>query len=139
MIFKMIESDFGIKYNGVSYNFDHVQNLQIEDPQNTKLVRGSNAGNKVGISYTEGVKDAKKITVTIIGMSIDLKAVLDQIYENQDRCDVFCISRKDGSSKMGRNAVLSNQPQQLQLDDSSESMNVALSFETFDLTETHKT
>lgn len=138
MIFKIYNSDFGIKYNGVDYQFTHVGDLQIEDPEMTKLVRGSNASNKLGLIYKEGIKDPKKITVTIMGMSIELKAVLDQVYENKDRVDVYCIDRSDGSSKMGRNAVLTQQPQQIQLDDSAESMNVVLAFETFDLTETHK-
>jgi hypothetical protein len=42
MIFKMYDCDFGIKLNGVTYDFEHVQDLQIEDPENTRLTRGSN-------------------------------------------------------------------------------------------------
>jgi len=138
MIFKIYDCDFGIKYNGVNYDFTHVDNLQIEDPENTKLVRGANAGNKLGLIYKEGIKDPKKITVTIIQMSIELKAVLDQAYENKDRLDVYCISRVDGSSKIAKNAVLCQMPQQLQVDQSAESLSVALAFESFDLTEVHK-
>lgn len=138
MIFKMYDCDFGIKYNGVNYDFEHVQDLQIEDPENTRLVRGANAGNKLGLVYKEGIKDPKRITVTIMNMSAALKAVLDSAYENKDRLDVFCINRNDGSSKMAKNAVLSQQPQQLTIDDSPESMNVALVFESFDLSEVHK-
>ncbi len=137
-IFKIYESDFGIKYNGVNYDFTHVQNLVIEDPENTKLVRGANAGNKVGLPYKEGLKDGKKITVTIIGMDATLKEVLQQAYDNQDRLDVYCISRKDGSSKMGKNSVLCQQPQQVNIDEGPDAMNVILAFETFDLQETHK-
>lgn len=138
MIFKIYDSDFGIKYNGVNYDFEHVTGIQIEDPEATKLTRGANASNKIGISYKEGVKEPKKWTVTIIGMSLALKTVLDAAYESRDRLDVYCISRVDGSSKFGRNAVLSTQPQQLTVDDSPESMNVALMFETFDSSEVHK-
>lgn len=138
MIFKIYDCDFGIKYNGVNYTFTHVVNLQIEDPETTKLTRGANAGNTTGLVYREGVKEPKKWTVTIMDMSAELKAVLDQAYANRDRLDVFCISRSDGSSKMGKNAVLSMQPQQLQLDDTPESMNVALTFETFESSEVHK-
>jgi hypothetical protein len=139
MIFKIYESDFGIKYNGVSYDFTHIHSMQIEDPENTKLIRGANGGNKLGLVYKEGIKEPKKITVTIIGMSIELKTVLDQAYVNKDRLDVYCISRVDGSSKMGKNSVLCMQPQQLNIDEGPESMNVALVFETFDLSEVHKT
>lgn len=138
MIFKIYESDFGIKLNGVNYDFTHIQSLQIEDPENTKLVRGSNGGNKLGLVYKEGIKEPKKITVTIIGMSAELKAVLDDVYNNKDRVDAYCVSRVDGSSKIAKNSVLSMQPQQLTLDEGPESMNVALVFESFDLVEVHK-
>jgi hypothetical protein len=136
--FQIYDCDFGIKLNGVSYYFTHVQSMAIEDPETTKLIRGANAGNKTGLVYKEGLKDAKKITVTILDMSAELKAVLDTAFEDKSRLDVFCISRTDGSSKMGRNAVLASQPQQLQIEESAESLNVALVFETFDLSEVHK-
>ena len=138
MIFKIYDCDFGIKYNGVNYDFDHVSELQIEDPESTKLVRGANASNKTGLVYKEGIKDPKKWTVTIMGMSIALKAVLDAAYDAKDRLDVYCINRENGSSKIGKNAILSMQPQQLQLSDSPDSMNVNLVFETFDSSEVHK-
>lgn len=138
MIFKIYDSDFGIKYNGVNYDFTHVQDLQIEDPEMTRLVRGANASNKTGLVYKEGIKEPKKWTVTILGMDAALKTVLDVAHTNRDRLDVYCISRIDGSSKMAKNAVLCQQPQQLTIDDSPESMNVALIFETFDSSEVHK-
>ncbi len=138
MIFKIYESDFGIKYNGVNYDFTHVQSLTIEDPENTKLVRGANGGNKLGLVYKEGIKEPKKMTVTVIGMSQELKGVLETAYTNKDRLDAYCISRIDGSSKMAKNSILSMQPQQLNIDEGPESMNVALVFESFDLVEVHK-
>lgn len=138
MIFKIYESDFGIKYNGVNYDFTHVSSLVIDDPENTKLVRGANSGNKLGLVYKEGLKDAKKITVTIIGMDLDLKTILDQAFQNKDRLDAYMVSRVDGSSKMAKNSVLSMQPQQINIDEGPESMNVVLVFESFDLVETHK-
>ncbi len=138
MIFKIYESDFGIKYNGVNYDFTHVQSLTIEDPENTKLVRGANGGNKLGLVYKEGIKEPKKMTVTVIGMSQELKGVLETAYANKDRLDAYCISRIDGSSKMAKNSILSMQPQQLNIDEGPESMNVALVFESFYLVEVHK-
>lgn len=138
MIFKIYDSDFGIKYNGVNYDFEHVNDLKIDDPESTKLVRGANASNKLGLAYKEGLKEPKKWSVTIIGMSSALKLVLDGAYEAKDRMDVYCISRVDGSSKMAKNAILSQQPQQLEVSDSPESMNVVLMFETFDSSEVHK-
>jgi hypothetical protein len=138
MIFKIYNSDFGIKLNGVNYEFDHVKSVVITDPEKNKLVRGSNAKNKIGLSYKEGLKDPKVWTIPILSMSADLKAVLDLAFENRDRMDVFCVDRSDGSMKMAKNAVLCNRPQQLTIDESPESMEVSLEFETFDSSEVHK-
>ena len=138
MIFKIYNCDFGVKINSVSYDFEHVSELQIEDPERNRLTRGSNAKNKIGLSYKDGLKDPKKWTIPILNMSAELKLVLDAAFDNQTRCEVYAIDRTDGSSKMAKNAILSNRPQQLALDETAESMNVSLEFETFDSTETHK-
>ena len=139
MVFKLTNCDFGIKINGVNYEFDMIDSLTIEDPQFTRITRGANALNKEGLIYTEGGKDPKTITVTILGMSQALKAVLDDTYVNKERIEaVYCIDRKDGSSKMAKNAILCQMPQQLTVDESAESLNVALIFQSFDLVETHK-
>ena len=59
MIFKIYDCDFGVTLNGTNYDFVHVNSLTIEDNEKTKLVRGANAGNKVGLAYREGLRDAK--------------------------------------------------------------------------------
>lgn len=138
MIFKIYDCDFGIKIAGVSYEFIHVNNFTIEDPENTKLTRGANASNKLGLVYKEGVKEPKRVTVTIMDMSITLKDVLDAAYVAQTRMDVYAISRSDGSSKMAKNAVLSQVPQQLTIDEGADTLTVSLSFESFDLSEVYK-
>jgi hypothetical protein len=138
MIFKIYNSDLGIKINGQDYQFTHVEGMAIENPEQNRLIRGANASNKVGLSYKEGIREPKRLTVTIIGMSPELKAVLDSAYQNQTRLEAYCIDRLDGSSKIARNAVLSQEPMQLAVDETAESMNVALVFESFDLSEVHK-
>ncbi len=138
MIFKLYDCDFGVTINGVNYDFDHVNNLQIEDPEKTKLIRGGNASNKLGLIYKEGVKDAKTITVTIIGMTADMSALLKTAYADKTRLDCYCVSRVDGSSKIAKNAILAQEPKQLSVDDTAESMNVALVFESYDVSEIHK-
>lgn len=138
MMFKLYNCDFGIKYNGVSYDFEHVAELQIEDPERNRLTRGANAKNKIGLAYKDGLKDPKRWTIPILNMSAALKAVLDEVFETQSRVECYAIDRTDGSSKMAKNALLSNRPQQLTLDESAESMNVSLEFETFDSSENHK-
>ncbi len=138
MIFKMYDCDFGVKVNGVPYAFEHVAELTIEDPERNRLTRGANAGNSVGLAYKEGLKEPKRWTIPILNMSAELKGVLDGVWADQTRVEVYCISRVDGSSKMAKNAVLSNKPQQLAINDTPEAMNVSLEFETFDSGEVHK-
>lgn len=139
MIFKIYNSDFGIKINGVNYEFTDVDSLQIEDPEYNRLTRGANGRNKKGLPYKEGVKDPKRWTVNIMGMSPELKSVLDDLYKNQTFIDsVYCIDRTDGSGKMAKSAILSQRPQQLTIDDTPESLSIALAFESFDLEEIHK-
>lgn len=138
MIFKIYNCDFGVKVNGTSYDFEHVAQVTIEDPERNRLTRGINAKNTTGLAYKDGLKDPKKWTVPILQMSAALKTVLDDCFKNQTRLDVYCIDRSDGSSKMAKNAIMSNRPQQLTLDDSAESMQVSLEFETFESNEDHK-
>ncbi len=138
MIFKIYNCDFGIKIAGVPYDFEDVAELTIDDPEKNRLTRGSNAKNKTGLAYKEGVKDPKKWTIPILNMSADLKGVLDQAFVDQTRLEVYCIDRGDGSSKMAKQAVLCNKPQQLKIDDQPDSMNVSLEFETYDSSEVHK-
>jgi hypothetical protein len=139
MLFKLYECDFGLTLNGVNYDFEHVENLQIEDPEKTRLIRGGNAGNKTGLAYKEGIKEAKTVTLTVIGMPFALYALLKTAYEEKTRLDCYCVSRVDGSSKIAKNSILSVEPKQLSIDDSAESMNLALVFESFDVSEVHKT
>jgi len=138
MIFKIYDCDFGIKVKGVSYDFEHVSSLQIEDPERNRITRGANARNKVGLAFKDGLKEPKRWTIPILNMSLELKAVLDDAYDNVTRVECYCIDRKDGSSKIAKSAVLSNKPQQLNIEDNAESLEVMLEFETFDSSENHK-
>ncbi len=139
MIFKLYDCDVGVTLEGVTYSFVHVDEVTYEDPETTKLIRGANLGNKLGLAYKEGSKEAKKIGLTVKGMPAELHTLLKNAYANQTRMGVFCISRVDGSSKTGKNCILSSSPKQLKLDDSPESMNTTLQFESFDIDEVHKT
>ena len=137
-IFKIYDCDFGVTLNGVNYDFDHVENLQIDDPETTELIRGSNAGNKTGLIYTQGLKEPKTITLTVIGISMELHNLLKAAYTAKTRMDCYVVSRLDGSSKIAKNAVLSQEPKQLSVSDAAESMNTALIFKSFDVSEEHK-
>lgn len=137
-IFKIYNCDFGVKIGGVPYDFTDVAELTIDDPEKNRLTRGGNAKNKIGIAYKEGVKEPKTWTLPILNMPAALKEVLDDAFEKQTRLDVYCIDRTNGASKMAKQAILCNRPQQLALNDTPDSMNVSLEFQTFDSSETHK-
>lgn len=128
MSFKLYDCDVGIKIDGVSYDFDHVNSIEIEDPEMTNLTRGANGKNDEGIVFKEGVREPKVWTVPIMQMSIELKGVLDAAYAAQTRMDVYCVSRSDGSSKMLKKAILKQKPQQLNVDESADSLAVQLMF-----------
>jgi hypothetical protein len=132
---KLYDCDVGITLRGVNYEFEHVDSVSIEDPERTRLIRGGNAKNKLGIAYTEGVKDAKTVTTSVIGIPAALHVLLTDAFNTKERLDFWAISRQDGSSKMAKNAVLSQKPMQPTLDDSAESLNTPLVFESFDVTE----
>lgn len=138
MIFKLYDCDIGITLNGVNYEFEHVDSVTVEDPKRVRLTRGANQKNKVGLSYVEGVKEATTLTTSVIGIPAELHALLTEAHEKETRMDFYCISRQDGSSKMAKNAVLSQKPQQANLDDTPESLNTSLAFESFDVGEVHK-
>jgi hypothetical protein len=134
----MYDCDFSLTIRGVTYTFTEVENLQIDDPERTKLIRGSNAGNKTGLAYKEGLKEPKTITLTVIGIPAELHTLLKDVYDKKERLDCNCISRVDGSAKIAKNAIMAQSPKQLNLDDTAESMNTALIFESFDVSEVHK-
>lgn len=138
MIFKMYDCDFGVTINGTNYGFTHVVSVVIEDPERRRLRRGSNASNDVGIDYREGLSEAKTTTATILGITKDLHNLLKQCFRDGTRMDFYAINKKDGSGKTSKNAVLSQDPKQLNMDDSPESMQLVLVFESFNVSEVHK-
>ncbi len=130
---KLLDCDVGLTIEGINYEFVHVDSVTVEDPEETNLTRGANAGNKVGIVFKEGVKDPTRITVPVMGMSTSLHELLKTVYDTEKRFDFYCISRKTGASKFAKNAVLCKRPQQLTLDETPESMNIGLVIASFDV------
>lgn len=135
---KLNDCDVGLTIGGVEYNFTHVDSVTVDDPERKRLTRGANQGNKVGIQYTEGSKEAKTITTSVIDIPVALHTLLKDCYKKGTRMSFWAISRTDGSSKFAKNAILSQTPQQLALDETPESMNVSLILESFDVDDTYK-
>jgi hypothetical protein len=130
---KLYDCDIGITLNGVRYDFEHIDSVTVEDPERTRLVRGANAANKEGLDFKEGIKEPKTLTTTVVALSPALHALLKKAYDDRTRLDFHCVSRKNGSGKHAKKAILSQRPQQMQLDQSPESLNTPLIFESFDI------
>lgn len=135
----MYDCDFSVTIRGVAYAFIHVASVSIDDPESTNLTRGANAGNKIGIAFTEGVAEPKRVTVPALDIPKEMFDLLKDVYKTKERVDFNCISRADGSSKIAKNSVLGTEPMQLTMDETPDSMQVSLIFVTFDLSEVHKT
>lgn len=138
MNFKMYNCDFGFVYNGVTYEFDHVESVVVEDPETVTLTRGSNKKNKEGIVITSGTKDPKVATITLIGISQSLFSVFETVFNAKARCEAYAIDRTDGSSRLFKQAILSKQPRQLSIGEDAENLNVVVELHTYDIQEVHK-
>jgi hypothetical protein len=138
MIFKIYDCTFGFDLNGTSYTFEHVNEVAVDDPSRNHLTRGANESNEEGIVYTEGSRSPKVITLTIMGMAKTLAEALQGSFKNKSRLDLTIIA-SDGSTKNANKAILTNDPMQKTLNDSVDSMNVELIFESFSFKEVHKT
>lgn len=138
MIFKVYDCDFGFVRNGINYEFEHVVELTVEDTLRNRVTRGSNASDGPGLRFRDGLREPVRWLLPILNMTQELKEVLDEVFENAEFIDVYCIDRKTGSKKSLDDAVLSNRPQQLLLDETQESMSVSLEFEGYRSRETHK-
>ena len=136
--FKIYDCEFGIKAGDVNYTFEQVDSMTIEDPESVRLIRGSSASNKVGLAYTEGTKEAKKLSVTLVGISTAMYDLLAGLHSDKERVECYCIDKKTGSSKIAKDAVITQRPQQLSVNEGAESLNLVVNFETFNLEESHK-
>ena len=138
MIFKLYDCDFGLTVRGVNYDFTDIDSVTIEDPEAVELTRGANANNTEGLAYATGTKEPKTITLVIPAINTELLVLLQDAYSKKERIESYCVSRSDGSSKMIKKAILSQKPQQLTLDETSESMNVSIILKSFDVKDNHK-
>lgn len=137
MGFSLYDCAFSFTLEGTKYDFVHVDSVNIDDPEETNLTRGANGGNTTGIVFKSGLKDPKVVSVALPDVPMDLHNVLKSAYKAQKRMD-FNIVASDGSTKIGRNSVLGQMPQQLTIDDSPESLNTVLIFRTFEIEEVKK-
>lgn len=138
MIFQLFDCDIGLKLGGTNYQFGHVEEVTIDDPEETTLTRGSNGTDTDGLAYTDGLNEPKTITIPTMNMPIELYNLLVAAHKNKTRMDFYAVSRRDGSRKSATSALLSKKPQQLTIGNSAESMQVQLVLKSFNTDEVHK-
>lgn len=134
--FILTNCDFGSSYNGTNYDFTkEVDSVVIEDPQMKKLTRGGSGKSKTGIAYSEGMKDARKVTITLVGLPASYLKLLKSLFESEERIDSYCVDRKTGITRSFNNSLISQEPKQLAIQEGAESLNILLILETFDIVE----
>ena len=132
MLLQLRKCDFGIIYNEVKYDFtEYVDGVTIEDTESKHLVRGRTGVSKKGLIYSESLHTPKRISVSLVGLRKDFFPVFRKIYAEEDRVEVYCIDRKTGNNRVFKDAVLTQEPEQLTMTDGAEEMNLTLVFESF--------
>lgn len=127
---KLYECTVGIEVAGTNYNFSHIRSVTLENPERNNLMRGVNAPESEGLAFKEGMMEPKTISVPVIEMSTDLFNLLKDCFKNQTRIKFYVVD-KNGQTFTGKQCLLAQQPMQLTLDDSAESMDCTLEFVTF--------
>ena len=133
MIFKLSDLDFGFKYNGVAYDFEHCDGMTIEDPRSSHLTRGMNAKNKVGIVIDEALSDPDIITIPILNVPAEIVNLLNSIHVNKERITAYCVDRKTGDSRFINSALISKKVRQLVISEGRDDLNIELTLESFDV------
>lgn len=132
------DSDCGFTIDGVNYNFTDVNQVVIEDPEKTHLIRGNNSLSKTGLMISEGNANPKTLTFTLLDMSPAFFELLSETYRDKTRIDAWVVDRATGSHKTAKNAVIQTEPRQLTIAAGEENLKVEFAVESFDLVEQFK-
>ncbi|MDR2426825.1 MAG: hypothetical protein LBD46_06595 [Endomicrobium sp.] len=133
MIFRINNCDFGFKYNGQSYDFEHCDGMTIEDGQQKTLQRGINSKNKTGIPILEGGSTADVITIPIMNVPTAIINLLNRLYETEERITGYVIDRKTGDARFINNALISKRVRQLSISENRDDLNIQLTLQSFDV------
>lgn len=123
--------------DGNVYEFLHFDSVGVDTTARTRITRGANAGDRLGVSYKEGLKEADTMTIVAVDVPADLHTQLKTWYDAATRLKIECVD-SIGSSVVAFDSVISREPHQLSIDESVESMNLELIFESFNITTTYK-
>lgn len=124
--------DFYFSRNGADYDVTAaVDSATFGDPERKHLTRGSSGQNQTGLIYTEGIKDPKTLTVSFIGLSEEMAALLADMYEQEERTDFKIVDRKTGRRRSFKQALISQRPLQSTMSDGAEEQTVQVIFESY--------
>lgn len=138
--FVITNADVGFTINSINYTFEHVDSVAIDDPELMHLVRGANSVSDSGLMYTEGNSSPKTLTFTLKGLGKEYMALLSGLWDSQrtegdafSRFDMWVIDRKDGSNKIAKKCILQKKPQQLNIGEGADNLNIEVIVETYSL------
>ncbi len=133
-VLKTIEAcECGIILNGVDYKFIGVNTITVDDPETTGLIRGADAKDTVGLSYTEGLDQPKTMTVNLRNIPLDLSNALKAARRAKTRMDFYCIERASLESTTLKDAIIQKDPLQLEISNTPDSLAMDLVFSGFNL------
>uniref|UniRef100_A0AAU8AUZ1 Tail tube protein n=1 Tax=Dulem virus 29 TaxID=3145747 RepID=A0AAU8AUZ1_9CAUD len=133
MAIQLWRSKNGVNINSQNYDFEHVDRVSVDDPVRKHLTRGANSKSKTGLPYLENSKQAKTINMEVLDLSKEMRDMLNNCYENEDRIGVYCVDTATGESYNGNNCLVTGLVWQPVVSSEEETYNVTLSFETYDL------
>jgi hypothetical protein len=133
-VLQIRKCDFIFGYNGVDYNLTaETDAWSIEDPQAKHLTRGSSTTNKRGIIITEGTKDPRVITITLIAPAAEYLKMFKEIYNDEERVDFSIIDRVNGSKRTLKEAIIQKEPMQATMGEGADELNISLVIETYQI------
>lgn len=134
-LFQILEGDAGISFNGANYTFSDVDTVEYTYNKKNHLTRGASGQNKVGISYSEGLKTADTAEIRVTDCSIALYNLLLSIFNDKSRLNVWFIDRQTGEGFTFKNSIVVDKPRQTSIGEGADPIGFTLMVESFDVTE----
>lgn len=131
-VFQHWKTSYGFTRNSVSYDFLDVDTVTLEIVEAKHLTRGANSKNKRGVVYKESSKTPSTATVSVLNLPGDIRDILTECYENEERINFYIVDEKTGKSITFADSIISQPPLEEQIGD-GDVYNMDLVFESFNI------
>ena len=134
-LFQISEGDAGVSIVGVNYTFSDVDSIEYTYNRKNHLTRGASGQNKLGISYSEGLKTPDTAEIRVVDCSVEIYNLLLLIFNDKKRLNVWFIDRSTGEGLTHKNAVIVDKPRQTSIGEGEDTIGFSFMVESFDVTE----